>query len=414
MLRKIFMKIFTLCASVALLAGCAQGRVGADRLEPAVTEKTQRLSLTSRTVRNDYTPLNFAQQKAMWFAYFEISEMLENQSAAQFTDKIGAAFDNAKSLGCNTVYVHVRAFGDAYYNSELFALTKNMDPTAGYDPLEIMVAAAHERGLSIHAWINPMRCETESVIAATDENNLIRQWYDNPDTNGTYLVKIEGDEHLWLNPAYSEVRELIAAGAAEIISRYKVDGLNIDDYFYPTADEDFDEAAFAVSGMEALSEFRQSNTTLMVKALYDAVKSANPKALFGISPQGNIPNNYGSLAADVRLWASEAGYADYMAPQVYYGFQNSAAPFTQTVAQWEELVKDSGVGLVIGLAAYKVSSEEEFIKTDGILAKMIAATQEQAPGCGVALYNYSSLFAPESEFADRVESERTQIRQVWE
>ena len=132
---------------------------------------------------------------------------------------------------------------------------------------------------------------------------------------------------IYLNPAYDEVTELIAAGAAEIVSNYDVDGLHIDDYFYPTTDASFDSAAYSASGYSSLSDFRFANCDRMVKELYSAVHSANSTAKFSVSTQGRIENNYNQLYADVRKLCTTPGYVDIMIPQIYYGFENSAAPY---------------------------------------------------------------------------------------
>ncbi|MFT3950873.1 MAG: family 10 glycosylhydrolase [Oscillospiraceae bacterium] len=400
-----------IAAGVMLLAACADSAVQntqAQKLSASYAAQEKALTF-GKPRRNDYTPLNYAEQKAVWFSYIDVSAMLTGKTEAQFTAAVGDAFDKTCALGCNTVYVHVRAFGDAYYASDLFPWTKSAAGTIGedpgFDPLSIMIAQAHDRGLSFHAWINPMRCETEANLAKVSETYTLGAWYNDAQKNGTYLVKPAGDNHLWLNPAYPEVRTLIAAGAAEIVSCYDVDGLNIDDYFYPTTDASFDKAAFVQTGGQSLTEFRLSNTSLMVQSLYNAVKSANPKALFGISPQGNVANNYSSLYADVKLWCAQPGYADYITPQVYYGYNTSAAPYADVIAQWNTMVENSGVKLVIGLAVYKLGEESEFSDTVGIIGDQIADAKTLENYGGVALYNYLNLFAPTDENAQRVKEE---------
>ena len=99
----------------------------------------------------------------------------------------------------------------------------------------------------------------------------------------------------------------------------------------------------------------------MVKSLYDTVKNNNKKIKFGISPQGNINANYNSQYADVKLWAGTEGYADYIIPQIYFGFENETCPFESTLKEWEKLVKDSGTSLIIGLAEYKLGEEDKTI-----------------------------------------------------
>ena len=164
----------------------------------------------------------------------------------------------------------------------------------------------------------------------------------------------------YLDPSYNEVRDLICSCAEEIINNYNVDGIHIDDYFYPTTYESFDDVEFNQSGENDLSEWRTNNCTAFVKALYDTVKNCGNDVVFGISPQGNINADYESQYADVRLWGSQRGYCDYIVPQIYFGFNNEICPFAETLAEWESITADSGVSLIVGLAEYKLNKIDEW------------------------------------------------------
>jgi uncharacterized lipoprotein YddW (UPF0748 family) len=229
-----------------------------------------------------------------------------------------------------------------------------MGTAPGFDPLAIMIEEAHSRSISFRAWLNPMRLMSDAdmrAVSASHPDLPVSKWH-NGSENGTRIFKV--DNHWYLNPAYPEVRRLIADGAAEILRNYNVDGIHIDDYFYPPGGGTaFDSAAFAASGQTSLSQFRLDNSTRMVKELHDTIKSVNPAVLFGISPQGSIQNCY-DIYADVRKWASQAGYCDYIAPQLYYGFFNAAQPFERCLREWEDLVRGTNIRLVIGLASYKL------------------------------------------------------------
>jgi uncharacterized lipoprotein YddW (UPF0748 family) len=188
--------------------------------------------------------------------------------------------------------------------------------------------------------------------------------------------------------------ELIETSVREILGNYDVDGVHIDDYFYPTTDPEFDREAFEVSGSTDLAQWRMDNVNRAVKAMYDAVKNADERLVFGISPQGNIDADYNSQYADVRRWGSEEGYCDYIIPQIYFGFENENSPFLPTLKQWEELVDDSIVSLIIGLAAYKLGREDkwagdagelEWINDPDIIRKQIVEVKNSAAD-GYALY----------------------------
>ncbi len=198
----------------------------------------------------------------------------------------------------------------------------------------------------------------------------------------------------YLDPSYHEVNELINNAANEILEKYNVDGIHIDDYFYPSSEEDFDREEFEKSGSSDLAQWRRDNINSMVKGLYDTVKSHGKRLKFGISPQGNIDTDYNKQYADVKLWSSEEGYADYIVPQIYYGFKNAALPFESALQQWETLTKDSGVSLIIGLAEYKLGKtdqwageigENEWIDDPDIIKKQVELVNSSSAD-GYAFY----------------------------
>lgn len=384
------------------------------------TESMAAAEVPSYFQANRYNALNFAEQKGFWISYLEFDHMLKNKSKEEFTAEIGRCFDNVKALGFNTVYTHVRAFGDAYYDSSLFPATNRFNGTygvsGGFDPLKIMVQAAHDRGLSIHAWINPMRLMSEGDIGSISAKYKIGEWYASDTLRGQYIVKVNGT--WYLNPGYKATVQLIADGVSEIVSNYNVDGVQIDDYFYPTTEAYFDSAAYAASGTgKSLSEWRTGIINNMVRQLYSAVKSSNPTAVFGISPQGSIENNYNDLYADVKTWCSSSGYVDYILPQIYYGFNNSTLPYKDTCLAWSKMVTSPSVKLVIGLAPYKIGIADnwagdgkyEWANSTDTLARQMSYAQTLSNYGGVAMYRYDSLFAPSNDVAKAVNAELANI-----
>ena len=355
--------------------------------------------IVSQLGSNSYTALNYSTVKAVWFAYLDIDTMLSGATEAEFTEAISEAFSYVLSLGCNTVYVHVRAFGDAYYYSDYYPFTAAYSGTVGdkpsYDPLEIMITEAHKLGLSFHAWVNPMRTTTKSNYKSMSSSYTLKQWYSSSTTNGTYLVYDSDTGYYWLSPAYSAVRELICAGIAEIVSNYNVDGIHIDDYFYPTTDESFDSLAFSVSGSSNLSQWRRDTVSQLVSEIYSTVKSCNSSVLFGVSPQGNLDNNLNKLYADVELWCSTSGYLDYIVPQIYYGYSGTL-PFDTTAVQWDSIVTSSTVKLICGIAAYKVGTTTEW-SSGSMLSTQTDYISSLSGYSGCAYYRYGSLVADSSD-----------------
>ena len=325
-------------------------------------------------------------------------------------------------MGLNTVYVHARAFGDAFYKSDYYPwsryVTGKIGVSPSFDPYEIMVEQAHNYGLSFQAWINPYRICSDSDISSVSSSFAIGKWYSDTKTRGDYVVKV--GSYWYLNPAYSECSDLIADGAREICQKYDVDGVHIDDYFYPTTDASFDSVAFANSGYSSLSKFRLSNCDRMVKGLYSAVKSGNPKAIFGASTQGNVSNNLNFMYADVKKWCSESGYVDYMAPQIYYGFKNSGQPYVTCLNEWQSMVKGTGIKIIPGLAVYKIgefdtyggaSGQNEWIEDEEILKRQIIASREISNYGGFVLYSYNYAFSP-SAHKEQIAAEIDAVKEV--
>lgn len=365
---------------------------------------------------NTYETINYSEVHGVWISYLELADMLMGKSESVFRNNISQAFDNITELGLNTVYIHVRSHGDAYYESELFPWSKYasgaINTSPSFDPLEIVIEEAHSRGISVQAWINPLRlCSVADMVSYGD--------YPVTELNdGERVVEVNG--YYYLNPAYGDVIELISDGAAEIVASYDVDGLHIDDYFYPTTDASFDSAAFNESSFTVLSEFRFSNCDRLVESIYDAVKASNPHALFSVSCQGSIENNYNLMYADVEKWCTESGYLDYIVPQIYYGFDNSTQPYSQCLSRWEALASEGGIPLVVGLTVAKIGYEDkwagegrnEWLTDSAILARQLTEAMECTSYGGASLYSYKSIFSADSSVKAQVGAEIEEYKQI--
>ena len=399
------MKKFIL-ATVIMLTGCT-----ADIPNDTINyERIRTPSPMFQTIPNEqnipnenecYSPLKFDRRKAIWLSYIDLAPMLSADNADDFSLAFDSACSDITELGCNTIYVHVRPFGDALYDSVLFPPSEYL--CGDYDPLEIICDTAHSYGLSVHAWINPLRLQTADKLADFTDFKA-SEWFINGDDKVSF---IDNDGHLWLNPAYSEVRDLISEGAYEIAESYDIDGIHYDDYFYPTTDSDFDAKCFAETGADSsLDEWRRDNISKMCHEIYESVKSVDSRIEVSISPQGNMENNYHKLYADVKKWISEEGYCDRVIPQIYFGYNNTVKAFISTLDEWQQICESGNVALDIGLAVYKIGSEEEFTDNTGIIARQIG----DCNSCqGISLYSYSSLFG-ENRNDERIINEREYIR----
>ncbi len=350
---------------------------------------------------NNYNAVNYESPVGVWISYIDLAQMLRDSDSEAFRESISSAYKNIVSIGGNTVYVHVRAFGDAYYPSLFYPFTDSFGEAAPFDALDIMVSEAHKLGLSFHAWINPLRCSREESLAKIDNMYRVKELYLDGEAR-----KVEESPYMWLDPASGNVRECVALGAAEIVSRYDVDGIHIDDYFYPTTSPDFDSLSFEKSGENDIAVWRRANITQLVFLMNTEIKKVNPSCVFEISPQGNIENNLNSQYADVYSWCASRLICDAVIPQVYFGYKSSS-PYLETVSRWSEMTGDSGVRLIIGLGVYKLLEETEYINNEGIIVSQIGDAAELPNVSGIALYNYSTLFSDN----ERCAAERKRIRE---
>lgn len=336
--------------------------------------------------------------KAVWVSYLELEPILKEKTEAQFKKSFAAIIKNAADLGLNTVIVQVRPFADALYYSEIFPpsgiWTQDMKTTE-FDPLEIMLKAAHESKMSFHAWVNPLRGATESQLKLIDDKYTAKKLYSSK--NKAKKVK----DRYYFNPAYSSVKKLIADGVKELVTNYNVDAVHIDDYFYPTTAKSFDSKAYKkYANNRTLSQFRLDNCSDMVKRMYSAAHSRE-NVKFGISPQGNIQNDYSTQYADVKTWCSQSGYTDYIMPQIYYGFQNSSSPFRKVCRDWAKYVTNKDIILAAGLACHKInmaidayagSGKNEWAKSSDVISRQIGYLTGNKNYSGFSLYSYKSIF----------------------
>ena len=339
---------------------------------------------------------------AVWISYTELSMKDENGgNEDSFRDKISEMFDNCAQLGINTVFAQVRPFCDAMYPSEIFPwsayLTGYQGDPVYYDPLEIMVEEAHERGLGLHAWINPFRVSFDTDTDKLSEKNPAKKLLSDEKTKDRVVT---ADGGLYLCPASTQNHKLIIDGVREIIRNYEVDGIHIDDYFYPSTDISVDKTYYEEykksGGALFYDKWRLEVISSFVSQMYTAVKSERNDCIFSVSPAGNINNNYEEEYADVERWCSEKGYCDWMIPQIYYGFENEALPFDKACKSWSELDKSDDVRMIYGIPAYKVNGEEdEFKAGGGIIEKQISAAKATDNYGGVAFFSYSSLVDPD-------------------
>ena len=341
--------------------------------------------------------------RAVWVSYLEWAGM-DFSSEAAFRASAAELMDNCLSIGLNTVIAQVRPFGDALYRSNLFPWShlctgvQGQDP--GFDPLDVLITEAHSRGLSLEAWVNPYRLRSSAKMPpALAENNLAN-------VHPEWVCAV--GEGLYLNPAIPEAADYVVKGVAELVQNYAVDGIHFDDYFYPTTDPSIDAAQFAASGEADLTAWRRANVTLLVKAVHDAVKAADPTLRFGVSPQGNPDNDRNEQYTDLSVWLTASGadaIVDYLCPQIYWGYGYTLSSgstrfaFENITAEWLALPRAESTALYFGLGAYRVGVGDGGANADSVsqwctgsaLARQVTDLRSAGAG-GWALYRYGSLF----------------------
>ena len=371
--------------------------------------------------------VNYDDMKAMWISQYDLAEVYTKggvqRERSDFEARIDKMLDNVVSIGINTVIVQVRPFADSMYPSDVYPassfVTGKYGTAMDYDPFEIILEKAHERDLSVHAWINPLRAMTGGEIQGVSDDFKIRRWYDTK--YGQYVVEVSN--RLYLNPSYDEVAELICEGAREIVRFYDVDGIHLDDYFYPTTEESFDDEAYeeyrTLGGDEDRAQFRRNNVSRLVQNIYSAVKNENEDVLFGISPAGVTSNNYNKLYADVAEWCSGEKYVDYICPQVYFGFEHSTCDFIKVCREFSDMIQNDNVRLIIGMTLGKAVSEidvyagegrDEWRNNKDILKRELEHTMTMEKCSGVAYFCYQYFFDPVSgEEIDAAREERNNL-----
>ncbi len=282
-----------------------------------------------------------------------------------------ALLDLHQKLGMNAIIFQARPCSDAFYPSDLEPWSRYLTGTPGrypfpfWDPLQFWIEECHKRNMELHAWLNPYRISQNADEPLAGNHRI----FSNPEWAIRYGNK------LLFDPGIPDTREYVTRVVCDIVRRYDVDGIHLDDYFYPypTGESFPDGRSFARFNRAFSSDekeaWRRENVDILIKMINDSIKSIKPWIKFGISPFGVWRNqssdpegsatqagvtNFDHLYADIRKWLKE-GWIDYVAPQIYWEIGHKSADF-ETLCQWWN---DNTFGrhLYIGLAPYKIERE---------------------------------------------------------
>ena len=328
-------------------------------------------------------------------------------SATRQQEELVTLLDTLAALNANAVIFQVRAAADALYPSalepwsEVLSGTQGVPPERLWDPLAFAIESAHARGLELHAWFNPYRARPATSISPAAADHISRR---RPD-----LVKAYGKQ-LWMDPGEEDVAAHSLAVILDVVKRYDVDGIHLDDYFYPYPEKDAagnvvefpDEPSFATyvasGGALGREDWRRWNVNKFVKRLHDEVKAVKKDVRVGISPFGiwrpGRPaqvkgfDAYEEISADARTWL-QRGWVDYLAPQLYWPIDQREQSFPALLAWW---AGQNTVGSFLwpGLAAFHVGEDGRGWPA-GEIAEQIRRTRAQPGVTGHILFSARAL-----------------------
>ncbi|HEY3287803.1 MAG TPA: family 10 glycosylhydrolase [Gemmatimonadaceae bacterium] len=414
------MRRFALVALVALVAACSGDGPTSPVTPPVVPPVVP--PVTPPVTPPSATPPTVAREfRGLWVATVGNIDWPTRTGLSQTEAmaEMRTILDRAQALRMNAVILHVRASGDALYRSNLEpwakALTGTQGVDPGWDPLATWVEEAHIRGLELHAWFNPFRAGSVSDTSKLAANHL---WKTRPD-----LARIwEGQ--LWFDPGEPDVRTWTLNVIKDVITRYDVDAVHLDDYFYPypqgsapvfNDDSSYNRYLAAGGVAMARADWRRRNVDTFIQQLYTTVHGAKPAMKVGISPFGIWQPGYpagitgldafSAIYADSKKWL-ENGWVDYFAPQLYWSLASTGQNFTALLDWWIS-VNAQKRHLWPGLAAYRVTNGDYASAAE--ITNQIAVTRARSGpnaggGSGTLLYNTTAVRTNARGLADSLAS----------
>ncbi|MBN8701797.1 MAG: family 10 glycosylhydrolase [Bacteroidetes bacterium] len=302
--------------------------------------------------------------RGAWIATVYNIDWPSSTSSNAKQSELREILDSLQSAGINAVFFQVRPSCDAFYQSsiepwsEWLMGTQGTPPPNSFDPLAFAINECRKRGMELHAWLNPFRAVV-SISGSNISNSHISV------TQPTWCVTYGNVKYL--NPGLPQARKYVCSVIKDIITRYAVDGIHFDDYFYPYPNGNpfNDNAAFAADprGFTNQNNWRRDNVNLFIQMVQDTINHYKPRVKFGVSPFGIWRNqsndalgsatsgleSYDDLYCDSRLW-HKMGYVDYTMPQLYWKIGNSVANYS-VLAQWWSAVPSTNSLLFIGHAS---------------------------------------------------------------
>ena len=346
--------------------------------------------------------------RGVWFSYLDWQNMPTDE--AGFKAAADQVMSDIQKKGMNAIFCHVHSHSDAYYPSSVLPTSKFLPGNGRFDALQYMIDSAHRHGLRFHAWFNPYRVTGYQMKwSDVPAGSIVKQWYASGNRNVLLF-----DGNYYLNPAQPAVRDLVVSSIREVLTKYAIDGVQFDDYFYPdlgkNAATNFDYPEYQLySGNASITEWRKANVSALIAAVYQAVHAVRPAAVFGVSPVAQLKylRSDKSYFVDIDTWMSHTGYIDYVLPQIYFDFEQktgsgvaSDAAYATCLNSWLQLRQKTGgkVKLYVGLALYKCgtsawdgNAKPEWLRRSDILLREVQLARQSGQVSGFGIYAYQNF-----------------------
>lgn len=387
--------------------------------------------------------------RGCWISNVANIDTPNNLEKDEYKKYLIGILETMQSYNMNTAVFQVRPLNDAYYPSDLNPWSRFITGTEGKDPgfdvLEFFINEAKKRNIKVHAWMNPYRVSNVSVtdgkitkdeyLSSLDEKNFARKHPEHTILDGTGKII--------LSPSHKEVIEFVSESILEVARKYNVEGVHIDDYFYPYAkikedDERNDYLKFRDSENQSFDDFRRSNVDKMIKMVHDKLKAleheTNKKVEFGISPFAVYRTNssirpdgwekgsynassalqcYSELYSDVYKWMKE-GWIDYVVPQDYFSFDRKDVSYHDVVWWWSNICNETKTKLYIGQGLYQMGSKEgwacETWQNKEEIANQLKFNCNFPNVLGTIFFTYRDLVPGQNEIKDAALKD---IKKMW-
>jgi len=391
------------CAMV-MLPGRASAQSGAAGMQPAapLTQPPQ----APREFRGTWIPSVY---NLCWPSKPGLPSQVQQQELITLLDEI-------KALNMNAVFLQVRPAGDALYDTKLAPWSafltgqQGKAPEPYYDPLQFATQEAHRRGLQLHAWINPYRVGARSAEKFAS-NSAVH-------TLAKSAKKL--DTLVWLDPGEPQVRDHVIAIVADLVSRYDIDGVHVDDYFYPYKGDmkklngDFpDQETYqryqAAGGKLGKDDWRRANVDELIMRMDQTIKQIKPRVYFSTAPFGiwrpGYPegisglDSYAELYGDSRKWLRE-GWQDFIAPQLYWDLSKEKQSFPKLLAWWNsENIKGRHVWPGIS-----ISGAGSSFPTDDVIKRIQIVRDQEKQNAGNLLWSFTPLHENKTDLGQKLKS----------